>query len=410
MLKKISLYFGLILLASNLVNGNLLKLYLFLKQKILINSINPEIENICYPLQEKIETYIYDFRDNISISVLTDDGKFIVNVNGFLPRIPASNQKILTSAFSLDNLGPEYTLNTSLQLLSDGSLYINASGDPDFGVSHLSDLVGVLNSKKNLRLENVPILITNINSSDWWPSGWSDLDRTEKYGAPIISYSISSNASRNALNNPIYNFRNKLETVLRFNKLSSRFFVQIVNQDYPVNPVSTLNTINSAPLYVLLSLVNSESHNFTSEVIFRHSIDDWSHDFPNIKYTKWLNQQNFSSDKFIFKDASGLSRKNRVTTYGLSQFLRRMKNNRYSDYYFSSFSILGLRGSLAKVKAPKNLKGNILAKSGTLNNVRSLSGLILGKDQFFSIIVNNMDDSMKYIIDILSIIDKNNCK
>jgi len=160
----------------------------------------------------------------------------------------------------------------------------------------------------------------------------------------------------------------------------------------------------------LLNLVNSESHNFTSEVIFRHSINDWSHDFPNLQYSNWINEQNFNSENFIFADASGLSRKNRVTTYGLSQFLRRMKFNRFSDYYFSSFSILGVRGSLANVNAPVNLKGRILAKSGRLNDVRSVSGFILGEEKIFSIIVNNMDNSTRHIMKILSIVDNtDNC-
>ena len=148
----------------------------------------------------------------------------------------------------------------------------------------------------------------------------------------------------------------------------------------------------------MLNLVNSESHNFTSEVIFRNSLNDWSHDFPNLQYSNWINEQNFNSENFIFADASGLSRKNRVTTYGLSQFLRRMKLNRFSDYYFSSFSILGVRGSLANVNTPVNLKGRILAKSGRLNDVRSVSGFILGEEKIFSIIVNNMDNSTRHIM------------
>ena len=87
-----------------------------------------------------------------------------------------------------------------------------------------------------------------------------------------------------------------------------------------------------------------------------------------------------------------------------------MQLSRYSDYYFSSFSILGVRGSLKNVKAPINLKGRILAKSGRLSNVRSISGIILGKDKIFSIIVNNKENSTKNIINILSIVDNtNNC-
>ena len=122
----------------------------------------------------------------------------------------------------------------------------------------------------------------------------------------------------------------------------------------------------------------------------------------------FLLSASFESDDFIFADASGLSRENRVTTYGLSQFLRRMQLSRYSDYYFSSFSILGVRGSLKNVKAPINLKGRILAKSGRLSNVRSISGIILGKDKIFSIIVNNKENSTKNIINILSIVDNTN--
>ena len=63
MLKKISLYIGLILIAINFGNGNLFKLYSFIRQKIILNTIIQEKINICDPLQEKIENYIYTFRN-----------------------------------------------------------------------------------------------------------------------------------------------------------------------------------------------------------------------------------------------------------------------------------------------------------------------------------------------------------
>ena len=408
MFKKILLYICLISIAINLVNTNLIKLYSYIIQRISLITINQEKTNICDPLQQKIENYVSRFRNNISVSILTYHGKFIVDVNSHLPRIPASNQKILSSAFALDNLGPTYKLKTSLKLLNQGYLYVEASGDPDFGKYHLRELVEVLN-KKNIYTETkIPILIKAENRHYWWPASWSVSDRKEEYGAPITKYSIASNASINALDNPFINFQNELEKALHSLNLSSQYFVKIVDPEHPSDSKSTINTIYSAPLYVLLSLVNSESHNFTSEVIFRNSIDDWSHEFPNNKYNKWINSQNFNSNKFIFSDASGLSRKNRVTTYGLSQFLRRMKRNRYSDYYFSSFSILGVRGSLSRVEEPFNLKGKILAKSGTLNNVKSITGIFLDKDLYFSIIINNMDNSLNYILNILSIVDMDN--
>ncbi len=408
--KKFYLYTGLVLLSVSILNGNLFSLYSYIRQRLNINSITPEKFNICKPLQNKIEDYTYDFNSNISISILDESGDFIVDINGEIPRIPASNQKILSSAFSLDTLGPYYTLKTSLKEINDGSLYVEASGDPDFDKSHLEELINDLNYINYNHDLKLPIIIKRSNTKNWWPSSWSNADRKEEYGAPISKYSIASNSSINALNNPINNFIYELETALKKKNLSNKYFVKAVDNNYPIDYISTIKVINSAPLYILLNLVNSESHNFTAEVIFRHSLKNWSHDFPNLKYSNWIKDQNFNSDNFIIADASGLSRENRVTTYGLSQFLRRMKLNRFSDYYFSSFSILGIRGSLANVNAPVNLKGRILAKSGRLNNVRSVSGIILGEGIFFSIIVNNMENSTKHIMNILSIVDKtDNC-
>ena len=408
MIKKLCLFIGFIFLAINTGNGKIFSLYSFIIQRININSITQEKLKICSQLQNKIENYIYNFNSNISVSILNEFGEFIVDINGKIPRIPASNQKILSSAFSLDTLGPNYRLKTSLKALKKGGFYIDASGDPDFDLSHLNDLIQGLAKTRYKSNSKLPILIKTTNSENWWPNSWSYADRTEEYGAPITKYSIASNSSINALNNPIGNFIFELSNSLEKFHISNKYFIKAVDYNYPIYYISNIKVINSAPLYILLSLINSESHNFTAEVIFRHALDNWSHDFPNYKYSKWLKNKNFSSDEFFFADASGLSRKNRVTTYGLSQFLRRMKLNRYSDYYFSSFSILGVRGSLSNVKAPEDLKWRILAKSGRLNNVRSLSGIILEKDMIFSIIVNNMENSTKHIMNILSIVDKSN--
>ena len=141
MVKKLYLYFGLFLLSINIVNGNFFKLYSYIIQKVNIHTISPEKFNICQSLQEKLEEYTYNFNNNISVSVLDNSGDFIVDINGNMPRIPASNQKILSSAFSLDILGPYYTLNTSLKIINEGSLYIDASGDPDFDRIHLEELI-----------------------------------------------------------------------------------------------------------------------------------------------------------------------------------------------------------------------------------------------------------------------------
>ena len=151
------------LLSTNILNSNFFKLYSYLRQRININTIGLEKFNICQPLQDELEEYTYNFKSNISVSILDDSGDFIADINGQIPRIPASNQKILSSAFSLDILGPYYTLNTSIKEINDGSLYIDASGDPDFDKSHLEELISDLNNTNyNLRLKT-PIVVIKSN-------------------------------------------------------------------------------------------------------------------------------------------------------------------------------------------------------------------------------------------------------
>ena len=175
-MKKIYLSIGLILITVNIVNGNLTKLYSYIRQRVYINTISPEKFNICVPLQNKLEDYTYNFNSNISVSILDDSGDFIVDINGDIPRIPASNQNILSSAFSLDILGPYYTLNTSLKEMNDGSFYIEASGDPDFDKSHLEELINDLNSTNHKSTLKLPIIIKTSNTKNWWPASWSYSD------------------------------------------------------------------------------------------------------------------------------------------------------------------------------------------------------------------------------------------
>jgi len=179
-----------------------------------------------------------------------------------------------------------------------------------------------------------------------------------------------------------------------------------VNENYPIDYISTIKAVNSAPLYILLNLVNSESHNFTAEVIFRHSLDDWSHEFPNVKYSKWIKDQNFSSENTYFADASGLSRKNKITTKLVVLFLDKMRYSNDFKAYQSTLSIMGVRGTLAKRFVNTELEGKFFGKTGTLSNVFALSGFLYKNDKpiIISIIQNsnkiNKEKAFKLLRDL----------
>lgn len=75
------------------------------------------------------------------------DGSVIANLNGNTPMIPASNQKVLTTAAALCELGEEFKFVTSLHIrgqvrdgVLDGDLMLRGTGDPNIsGRDHGGD-------------------------------------------------------------------------------------------------------------------------------------------------------------------------------------------------------------------------------------------------------------------------------
>ncbi len=385
-------------------------IYRLLSYSIQLDKIDKlvlEQNNICLPLQTRIDQYIKDFNQNISISVLDGDGRFIVQINSDLPRIPASNQKLFTTAYALDKLGPKYTLKTNVRKIFKGPYIISGNGDPDLDISNLRDISYVISNHYKSNNSNKPLKILLIEEpiSSWWNSYWTRSDKRNVYGAPISKLALSSNSSTLALKNPINNFATQLRKFLALEGLNP--IIDVREQINPwINFSHLLYENKSAPLYVLLNLVNSESHNFTSEVILRKSLSSWSKDINNKKYNKWLIANKIDSSNLFFSDGSGLSRQNKLTTNSLTKVLRRMSINRYSDYYFSSLSIIGLRGTLSKVTYPNSLYGDFIGKSGTLSDVKSLSGILKSKKYYISLISYKLDGSLNYMINIIDIISR----
>ena len=68
---------------------------------------------LCPALQRRIQIAIGGSTAPWSVSVLDDRGHLLADLNGWLPRIPASNQKLISTAFALDRLGPDVPLHFS---------------------------------------------------------------------------------------------------------------------------------------------------------------------------------------------------------------------------------------------------------------------------------------------------------
>ncbi len=99
-------------------------------------------------------------------------------------------------------------------------------------------------------------------------------------------------------------------------------------------------------------------------------------------------------DSIVMADGSGLSRYNYVTADAIVTILRTMyEDPRHRDAWLRALPVAGADGTLKRRFTGTPLAGVLRAKTGTLSNVRALSGYVPaanGEVLAFSIIVNNV--------------------
>lgn len=100
---------------------------------------------------------------------------------------------------------------------------------------------------------------------------------------------------------------------------------------------------------------------------------------------------------YVLQDGSGLSRYNYVTASGLTTILERMHTDeRHREAFLATLPVAGEDGTLASRMARTRAASNARAKTGSIANVRSLSGYVRTSDGellAFSIIANDFTTS-----------------
>lgn len=112
-------------------------------------------------------------------------------------------------------------------------------------------------------------------------------------------------------------------------------------------------------------------------------------------------------DAYAMSDGSGLSRYNYVTAASLTTILERLyRDPRHREAFLATLPIAGKDGTLASRLKRTRADGNALAKTGSLANVRALSGFVRTRDEevlAFSILANDYAipaATVEYIADV----------
>ena len=384
MIKKIYSFFLIVLV---LVTSPFLIRYLLANQKItILNSIYfnfPGIitKNKICPTYDALLNQTLD--DSFSVSIINNKGEIISSYNEDVPRLPASNQKLFSSAYVLSKYKLNNNLKTSL-FKNKNAYYLHGQGDPDLNYENIIELISNVKENKIINFN-----IVEIDSKLYWPNGWTNTDKLYEYGSPITSLAIESNHNKY---DDIYALKNFIKNYLKNKFPNSKIYIDFFDSEktFYLKNIKEINKVYSTPILSLLTLTNSESHNFTAESLFKNASNTWN-DNNYIKLKRWLENKGLPATNAYFADASGLSRKNKITTKLVVLFLDKMRYFNDFKAYQSTLSITGVRGTLAKRFVNSELSGKFFGKTGTLSNVFALSGFLYKNEKpiIISIIQNS---------------------
>lgn len=116
------------------------------------------------------------------------------------------------------------------------------------------------------------------------------------------------------------------------------------------------------------------------------------------------------ASKWKFEDASGMSHANKTTSRELSKLLVHVRTEPWYNSYLKGLPVAGgkerfVGGTLRQRMTSGAAKGNVIAKTGSLNNVSALSGYIKTKDGewlTYTMLTQNTKSSTVPVIDRLA--------
>jgi serine-type D-Ala-D-Ala carboxypeptidase/endopeptidase (penicillin-binding protein 4) len=205
-----------------------------------------------------------------------------------------------------------------------------------------------------------------------------------------ISYSPS-------ITNPTLFYVTSLKEVLEAKGIAvSGYAKDIDDIEYDINAGrDTLLTHKSAPLSEILNVMMKRSQNLYAETMVRIQGLELkgfgSFDSGRVVVQETLEQMGIPKDSYAFADGSGLTRYNYVSPRQLLTICKYMSQDETWDIWYEAQPIAGVDGTLKNRMKATAAAENVRAKTGTISNVRGLSGYVNtadGRLLAFSFLVN----------------------
>ncbi|MGG5210382.1 D-alanyl-D-alanine carboxypeptidase/D-alanyl-D-alanine endopeptidase [Chryseobacterium sp. MIQD13] len=385
--------------------------------------------------------------------------KVISSYNENTPLVPASTTKLLTTETALNLLGENYRWMTQLEYSGtidetgtlNGNLYLIGSGDPSLGTNKagawsyrdiISDFMGGL-SREGIRKVNGDIIIQtalfkgNItrlpenvvwleNNNYYLPVGTTReinpaneklimkksglvSDKKYFYMSPYANQMVYADKyegdgilTTKIPDAPAY-LANTLRTTLVKSGIGVTGKVTPKMTDATPESRKLVSAYKSPTLGDIVFYTNQHSDNSLAEALLKtvgfQKMGDQTSESGRIVVTSHLKDENFDMMGLNYMDGSGLSRSNNVTPISQVKFLTSLMDEKYYKTYFTSLPVGGQSGTLKRMFIGTG-NGQVFAKTGTLNKVKTLAGYLKtnsGKTLVFSLMVNNYSGSVDMV-------------
>ncbi len=156
----------------------------------------------------------------------------------------------------------------------------------------------------------------------------------------------------------------------------------------------------SVPLIRALEIINKHSQNLHAEMLLRTLGAEFrgvGSDEAGLQVVRdFLVEAGIQDSKVNLKDGCGLSRDNLVTPRFQTALLQFLSTRPYFELFRNTLAVSGTDGTLRHRMASDQVKGNVHAKTGTLNGVANLSGYMTtksGHNLVFTIFTNNANST-----------------
>ena len=366
----------------------------------------------------------FELRSGEALAVLVADRSsedILFTSDADLALAPASVAKLFTAVAALRVLGPDYRMKTEVVDGGNGEVWLVGGGDPTVTRSPGNNYYGSTHSLQQLASATISALpgqtvtFVHIDDSRYarfarWDNTWRTNGWALGYVAPITSLQVDGDRDSPSLRLGRRSTDPSGRAGAWFaGELSQLIGVSVAvggNSVAPPGPV--IASVESAPVSELIAIMLRDSDNTLAEVLAREVALALEVDSIDAALHEALFPDGDAPEGVYFQDGSGLSPLTMLTARSVVDLLGAIDGDEALHPVLDDLPVAGETGSLRKrfKVLGAEVVGKVFAKTGSIQGVRSLAGLIDAGENgelLFSINVSGakVSDASRDVIDAL---------